>query len=138
MGQALNTGPGVVTAGLELHRHLQRETHGLLVFFVAHPFRNMKTHQKSSVQLFYTESARRIRANGSELAFNPSIQRCQSDFLRNNIANLKLVCSAYVGRVFGVFMRTLTVWIAEFLQRAAHGGFDSQVSPLGAHSGGPA
>lgn len=31
----------------------------------------------------------------------------------------------------------LTIWVAEFLQCAAHGCFDSQVPPFGAHSGGP-
>lgn len=36
--------------------------------------------------------------------------------------------------MFGVCM--LTVWIAEFLQCSTHGGFDSEVSPLGAHGGG--
>jgi len=32
---------------------------------------------------------------------------------------------------------TLTVWVTKFLQCSAHGGFDSQVPPFGAHGGGP-
>lgn len=45
--QTLNTSPRVVTARVELHRHLQGQTHRLLVFFITHPCSNMRRHQTS-------------------------------------------------------------------------------------------
>lgn len=50
------------------------------------------------------------------------------------INHLLMSLTIFAGRMFGVCV--LTVWIAEFLQCATHRGFDSEVSPLGAHGGG--
>lgn len=47
-----------------------------------------------------------------------------------------LVCFVLTKCLF-VHAGTLTIWITEFLQCTAHGCFNSQVPPFGAHSGGP-
>lgn len=46
VSQVLNTSPGVVTAWLEFHGHLQGETHWLLVLLVTHACKNMNTGQQ--------------------------------------------------------------------------------------------
>lgn len=43
----------------------------------------------------------------------------------------------YVVQVLGFCRLMLTIWIAKFLQCSAHGRFDPQVPPFGAHGGGP-
>lgn len=42
VGQVLNTGPGVVTAWLEFHCHLEGEAHWLLVLLVTHACKNTR------------------------------------------------------------------------------------------------
>lgn len=51
VGKTLNSGPGVVTAWLELHCHLQGQTHRLLVLFITHSCRTQNyrfSHYKKS------------------------------------------------------------------------------------------